>query len=439
MTTMKMPIKSDLEPSEQTADLRITHTEETAGEAETGGPRIDAEGNFCHGFEYIDVPLRAAVRAEAFVLVAEDDGRWLTGWGWDPESKTPTPEMPSLADRSEALNVSRPRFDSRGSAIAHALRQLEQSARLWSVPMGELMAEDIASLHNEEYADWAEQADDEADEADAAAVGEILDETGCNDDEEAGAAADPATLAEQPDADEIAEYQDGVAGLESQGLTVGEPIEAEWTAGNDDNAADDARAVNTDDGPQIVRGIPDIQPTYRQQLREAADAIAETTLAELVAAAEHKTAKANRQLAAERLQMLVARGPQSYPLWESEDNAKTDPAPAAATDPIDPLERINQSIDKAIAGMKEKDRQAESTAGNSEEWQSEPIESLELPKGVTETLQGAGIDTIGRLEQRRADISTGREVWPRGIGEAKITKIENAVIAWLTAHGPQAS
>ena len=415
MTTMQMPAKQDLTPPiDDAPDLRIAHTEETAGETNTVQPRIDADGNLCHGFEYIDVPLRPAVRVEsAFVLVAECDG-WLTGWGWDPESKTPTPEMPSLEDRSATLNISRPRFSSRGSAIAHALRQLEQSARLWAVPMGEMLAEDIASLHDEEYADWAEQAegDDEASQ-----------------DEEAGAAADPAALAEQPDAEEVAEYQDGVAGLEAQGVTVGEPVEAEWTNEQPDIKGDIKRDVNT------AKGCPDVQPTYRQQLRDAADLLAETTLAELLAAAEHKSAKARRQLAAESLQGLVSRGPQSYPLWESETEEAEPAKPAAAADPVD-QDQKNKSAAKAVETMQD---QSPSTPVDSEAWKIEPIESLGLPSGVVSTLQGAGIDTIGRLEQRRADISNGRESWPRGIGEAKVTKIENAVIAWLTQHGPQAS
>jgi vacuolar-type H+-ATPase subunit E/Vma4 len=48
------------------------------------------------------------------------------------------------------------------------------------------------------------------------------------------------------------------------------------------------------------------------------------------------------------------------------------------------------------------------------------------------------IDTIGKLEDLRADIAQGRGKfggkWPKGVGEAKITSIEDAVIGWLTKN-----
>jgi hypothetical protein len=62
------------------------------------------------------------------------------------------------------------------------------------------------------------------------------------------------------------------------------------------------------------------------------------------------------------------------------------------------------------------------------------IKDLWLPPKVTERLMEAGAATIWKLEQLRADISQGRASWPKGIGEAKITAIEDAIMGWMSKH-----
>lgn len=58
-----------------------------------------------------------------------------------------------------------------------------------------------------------------------------------------------------------------------------------------------------------------------------------------------------------------------------------------------------------------------------------------LRSSLVNRLAELGFDTIGKLEDLRAKISTGAvDRWPKGIGEAKITEIENAVVGWLTAN-----
>ena len=58
-----------------------------------------------------------------------------------------------------------------------------------------------------------------------------------------------------------------------------------------------------------------------------------------------------------------------------------------------------------------------------------------LRASLVQRLAELGYDTIGKLEDLRAKISTGAvDRWPKGIGEAKITEIENAVVGWLTAN-----
>ncbi len=79
-----------------------------------------------------------------------------------------------------------------------------------------------------------------------------------------------------------------------------------------------------------------------------------------------------------------------------------------------------------------------SAAKTSDAWRAVPITKLDLPDKLIERLQEDGLDTIGRLEDRRGEISEGKAKWPKGIGQAKITKIEDAVIAWLTQNRDQA-
>lgn len=67
-------------------------------------------------------------------------------------------------------------------------------------------------------------------------------------------------------------------------------------------------------------------------------------------------------------------------------------------------------------------------------WRSASIDELRLPSKLAETLASANAETIGHLEDLRAEISQGRAKWPKGIGAAKITLIEDAVIKWLTAN-----
>ena len=69
-----------------------------------------------------------------------------------------------------------------------------------------------------------------------------------------------------------------------------------------------------------------------------------------------------------------------------------------------------------------------------EPWRRAPIESLNLKPKLTERLKESDINTVGQLEALRADIANNRAKWPKGIGEAKITEIENAVIDWLTKN-----
>lgn len=82
-------------------------------------------------------------------------------------------------------------------------------------------------------------------------------------------------------------------------------------------------------------------------------------------------------------------------------------------------------------GMQSDDAAAPST---STAWRSRSIAELDLGDALSERLENASISTIGQLQDMQEQISLGREKWPKGIGAAKITKIEDAVIAWLAKN-----
>lgn len=78
---------------------------------------------------------------------------------------------------------------------------------------------------------------------------------------------------------------------------------------------------------------------------------------------------------------------------------------------------------------------AEPGATQSDAWRSASINELStLSEKLREKLIEAGADTIGTLEDLRGQIAEGKANWPKGIGAAKITQIEDAVIDWLTRN-----
>lgn len=73
----------------------------------------------------------------------------------------------------------------------------------------------------------------------------------------------------------------------------------------------------------------------------------------------------------------------------------------------------------------------------SDEWRKAPLSELGLTDKQLELFEGEGVKTIGDLEDLRAQIAQhqvrGNQTahWPKGIGPAKITDLENRVIDWL--------
>jgi len=72
-------------------------------------------------------------------------------------------------------------------------------------------------------------------------------------------------------------------------------------------------------------------------------------------------------------------------------------------------------------------------------WKSVSIDALNLPGKMAERLKEANAETIGRLESLRAEISQARATWPKGIGSARVTQMESAVVEWLTKNRDSAA
>jgi hypothetical protein len=67
-------------------------------------------------------------------------------------------------------------------------------------------------------------------------------------------------------------------------------------------------------------------------------------------------------------------------------------------------------------------------------WRIAKLEELLLPPKLRQKLLDAGIETIGQLEDLRAEIALGTSDWPPGFGPSKISAVEDSVISWLTDH-----
>lgn len=66
-----------------------------------------------------------------------------------------------------------------------------------------------------------------------------------------------------------------------------------------------------------------------------------------------------------------------------------------------------------------------------EAWRAAPFAELGLTAKQNELFESTGVTTIGGIEDLRAQIADGKASWPKGIGPAKVTDIENRIISWL--------
>jgi len=160
--------------------------------------------------------------------------------------------------------------------------------------------------------------------------------------------------------------------------------------------------------------ISDGVAAWEQRTQEIEHEISDLTIERATLADRAKSIKKRIDCLAEELADLRQDGPQ--PIY------KTPPAPVPAV-------CQDQPHGETIIGMSPAAEPVQSDA-----WRSAPLSDLNLKKNVHEKLTEAGVDTIGQLEDLRAAIALGKKEWPKGIGKAKVTEIEDSVITWLTTH-----
>lgn len=142
---------------------------------------------------------------------------------------------------------------------------------------------------------------------------------------------------------------------------------------------------------------------FNEEITQLSVMLAEASIARHRIEAELKNAKQQEKHILERLEHRTSRGP----LVVTEQAQDESPAVVA---------QVTQSSD---------------------DWRKcnlAELQTFKLTKNTYEKLVEAGIETIGQLEDMRAEISLGKAKWPKGIGKAKVTQIEDAVTEWLTKN-----
>jgi hypothetical protein len=96
----------------------------------------------------------------------------------------------------------------------------------------------------------------------------------------------------------------------------------------------------------------------------------------------------------------------------------TQAEPAGAPEPQPSISQSSKSLERSYES----------------ELRAAGLDELKLPGSLHEKLTDAGVNSVWDLERLRGEISQGKEKWPKGIGAAKITTIEGAVLSWLTRN-----
>lgn len=141
-----------------------------------------------------------------------------------------------------------------------------------------------------------------------------------------------------------------------------------------------------------------------------------------------KSCKKEREVLLEKLDHLI-QGWENPPAFEAAPATSVD-APGGGCD--------MPFVDQPAAGIPQAEPATTPEGPAAESYQSvlesESVAVLGLKEAVIEKLIEAGADTLWRLEMLRKDISEGRKEWPKGIGRAKATAIEDAILAWCASN-----
>lgn len=148
-----------------------------------------------------------------------------------------------------------------------------------------------------------------------------------------------------------------------------------------------------------------------------------------------KVAKKREKDALEDLSEIIDRGIEPTPLFDRMTSPSTHgpilPATAATGQEATDVAADGGNNASVEPGATTDD---ETAVVDPDAWKAVSISVLNLKPALTERLVESGMETLGKLEAFRAEAADRRASWPKGIGEAKITQIEDAVVDWLTKN-----
>lgn len=185
-----------------------------------------------------------------------------------------------------------------------------------------------------------------------------------------------------------------------------ETEESDQEESEEEETADDPTEITSDEPPPPSNIMGEI--AQAEEICKSKEAVV-NNLKEML-----KDAKTNFDAAVNRLRKLCAS------LANDDDRPLLKVAEAASSTALD-----GQPVS------------ATGIASPSFDWHSVSILELtncDLSPAIAQRLKDAQIETIGELEDLRLEISMGSASWPKGIGAAKITAIEEAVVKWLAAN-----
>jgi hypothetical protein len=220
----------------------------------------------------------------------------------------------------------------------------------------------------------------------------------------------PTTVVEEsPVATEAAEM---VEGAKSGNQYLDEiPVEMDETEPEEPETAEPVPVPEND---AAIR-----RAAYLRDKAAMEEHLAGLTIEEMKLKESAKLCKKEREVLAEQLSNLIDNWERPAPAGQESDGNQEDAAPAA-----DVAAGVLPVVTTTDADH-ERYRHVLGAACVSE---------LSLPKGINKILAEASILSIWHLEQLRAEISQGRKEWPKGIGEEKITRIEDALMNWMSRN-----
>lgn len=175
------------------------------------------------------------------------------------------------------------------------------------------------------------------------------------------------------------------------------------------------------------------EQSFDEDVEQAKEELTNAAMERARAEEEFKQTKAEEKAALKSLRTLLANGP-DYGTFKKEWEEQQQQA-----------NESSQEVDgnteaPSLDGSSEASQPIEPTTTQPAyaNWEDAPVSDLEISDSLLEKLYSVNVETMGELEEFRAAIANGKKEWPKGVGTAKITAIEDAALAWLSKNRDRA-